>query len=488
MALNVPQRRTLGLALIASLCLHVGVGLSIFMPSGLFANTSHSSQFDDPSPPSGPDDQPEPPPPESRQPPRIRLGIERSSNATVTWLGFETPTEHEVTRESEVEQAALAPDTSGGQASGLPDALTMVPTPVSPPPAPPPAPVPDPAPDTEPPSQPNQQPTQQPTPQPAPEPNPEPAPQPVPAPAPAPTPQPEAPQPEEPPPLAPAPVTPPPAAPLREVLKIFAPESSTSEGPVAAPEPKLETLIDIDRPPRESTPDNAETTPPETTPPETKPSETKPSETKPTETQPSEVQPPVAPAAEPATSVQPQTVQPQTVQPQTVQPQTVQPQPPQPQSPQPETPPSLGPRPAPTTGLSESDADGRKVRQRLKSERESPAAALKRAVRFRPGQPAAVEGLDVRTVEPSFPTTLRFTSNPRNPVVVVNFNRRGRVVSATFLTDDRTKRIYDTGDPLIDNYLMTSLYLWTAKGKELDALPADNPEMVVSIVVEVTLR
>jgi hypothetical protein len=169
-------------------------------------------------------------------------------------------------------------------------------------------------------------------------------------------------------------------------------------------------------------------------------------------------------------------------------PQPTQPQPSQPLPPRPETPPSLGPRPAPTTGLSESDADGRKVRQRLKSEKESPAAALKRAVRFRPGQPAAVEGLDVKTVEPSFPTTLRFTSNPRNPVVVVNFNRRGRVVSATFLTDDKTKRTYDTGDSLIDNYLMTSLYLWTAKGKELEALPADNPEMVVSIVVEVTLR
>jgi hypothetical protein len=458
MALNLPQRRTLGLALIASLCLHLGVGLSIFMPSGLFANTSHSSQIDDPSQTRGPVDPPEPPEPplpESRQLPRIRLGIERSSNATVTWLGFESPTEHEVTRESEVEQAALAPDTSGGQASGLPDALTMVPTPVAPPPPPPPVPAPSPDPTS------NQatstEPTQQPTPQ---------SPPPI-APPPSPEPQPEA---------APAPVAPPPAAPLREILKIFAPESSTSEGPVAAPEPKLETLIDIDRPPRESTPDNPEITPPETQPSKTQPSETDPTETKPTEAQPSVVQPPATPAAEPVPTVEPATPQP------------TQPQPSQPLPPRPETPPSLGPRPAPTTGLSESDADGRKVRQRLKSEKESPAAALKRAVRFRPGQPAAVEGLDVKTVEPSFPTTLRFTSNPRNPVVVVNFNRRGRVVSATFLTDDKTKRTYDTGDSLIDNYLMTSLYLWTAKGKELEALPADNPEMVVSIVVEVTLR
>ncbi|MBX3362139.1 MAG: hypothetical protein KF705_11980, partial [Phycisphaeraceae bacterium] len=54
-------------------------------------------------------------------PPRLRLGIERSSHASVTWLGFDTPEEHQVTFQSEVEQAALAKQDSRGMQSGVPD-------------------------------------------------------------------------------------------------------------------------------------------------------------------------------------------------------------------------------------------------------------------------------------------------------------------------------------------------------------------------------
>ncbi len=47
-----------------------------------------------------------PPPEQQRQKPDIRLGIDRSEAATMTWLGFETPTEH-AALQATVEQSAM---------------------------------------------------------------------------------------------------------------------------------------------------------------------------------------------------------------------------------------------------------------------------------------------------------------------------------------------------------------------------------------------
>jgi len=57
------------------------------------------------------------PPPVSRD--RVPLGIRDSNAATITWIGFEAPTEHQA-RESTVEQAA---QTAGGGTPGAPGAI-----------------------------------------------------------------------------------------------------------------------------------------------------------------------------------------------------------------------------------------------------------------------------------------------------------------------------------------------------------------------------
>lgn len=39
----------------------------------------------------------------------------------------------------------------------------------------------------------------------------------------------------------------------------------------------------------------------------------------------------------------------------------------------------------------------------------------------------------------------------------------------------------------MDEPLLTAIYQWRAKGRELEALPADDPEATVSFVMEIYL-
>jgi hypothetical protein len=152
--------------------------------------------------------------------------------------------------------------------------------------------------------------------------------------------------------------------------------------------------------------------------------------------------------------------------------------------------PAPGPAPGPTTGSGTAPGvgEGEALRRGVRSDKESPAAALKRAVKYRPGRPLAVQGLEVRTVEPRFPVAVRLTSSPRNPVVTIHFNRRGVVTRAEFLKDDEKKIVYSTGTPAMDEPLLTAIYQWRAKGRELESLPTDDPDATVSFVMEIFLR
>lgn len=182
------QRRPLALALVASLLLHAGGALWLVSP------WSHRPQTLD-----------QPADALVQVSPKIpKLGIERSKAVTVTWVGFETPTEHQA-KLSEVEQAALTPVVGRSEqaaAEPSPPVPTPEPTPVTPPDQPQqeraaaepkPAPAAPAAPST--PmdalapiaiAPPEPQPT--PKPEPAPAPAPEPAKEEAPAPTPAPTP------------------------------------------------------------------------------------------------------------------------------------------------------------------------------------------------------------------------------------------------------------------------------------------------------------
>lgn len=89
---------------------------------------------------------------------------------------------------------------------------------------------------------------------------------------------------------------------------------------------------------------------------------------------------------------------------------------------------------------------------------------------FKPGMPLTGKGIRIRTVVPRFSTTTRLTAVPRNPVVVIRFNRAGRVVKAEFENNQGTG-YRDVDEPLLD-----AVYRWTAAGEQLNRIPAGTNE------------
>lgn len=149
--------------------------------------------------------------------------------------------------------------------------------------------------------------------------------------------------------------------------------------------------------------------------------------------------------------------------------------------------PTPGPKPGASVGNADAPGEGDAVRVGIRSDKESPASALKRALKYRPGRPVAVKGLELTTVEPRWPVSVRLTSNPRNPVLVIHFDRKGVVTRADFLKDEKKGMVYNTGEPAVDEPLRTAIFQWRAKGEELLQIPADNPDATVSIVMEIVL-
>ncbi|PCI10289.1 hypothetical protein COB72_03690 [bacterium] len=123
------------------------------------------------------------------------------------------------------------------------------------------------------------------------------------------------------------------------------------------------------------------------------------------------------------------------------------------------------------------------------SDRESAASIIKRAIKVNASnlhKPIVGKGLEISTVEPRFPATVRFTELPRNPVVMIQFGQNGRVRNAFFLAEG--KRIYNTGVPSVDEPLLNAIYKWKAKGKQIESLDANNPESVVEISMRIAFR
>jgi hypothetical protein len=113
------------------------------------------------------------------------------------------------------------------------------------------------------------------------------------------------------------------------------------------------------------------------------------------------------------------------------------------------------------------------------SDSESPATSREMSVTFTPGTPLAREGLRVRTVLPQFTTTTRTVTRPKqNPLIIIHFNRAGKVVKAEY-AQGRT-----TGTPALDGPLLDSIYQWSARGKKLQELPANDPSAVFVMRME----
>ncbi len=125
------------------------------------------------------------------------------------------------------------------------------------------------------------------------------------------------------------------------------------------------------------------------------------------------------------------------------------------------------------------------------SDRESTASKLKRALRVESkelNQPIAGQGLEIITVDPRFPASVRFTQLPRNPVVLIRFNATGKVAHVSFLRDEATGRVYDTGSRAVDEPLLNAIYQWRAKGERLAKLDAADRESTLEISMKILFR
>jgi hypothetical protein len=121
----------------------------------------------------------------------------------------------------------------------------------------------------------------------------------------------------------------------------------------------------------------------------------------------------------------------------------------------------------------------------LPSDRESLAAAIKGAQTLRPGKVAASRGLDVKTVAPRWSYTTTSTQRPRNPTIYVVFGRDGKVKDADFVRDGGVR--LDSGSEEVNEPLLTAIYSWTASGKPLRDLPADDPAAGVTLLFTILL-
>ena len=121
----------------------------------------------------------------------------------------------------------------------------------------------------------------------------------------------------------------------------------------------------------------------------------------------------------------------------------------------------------------------------IASDRESIATALKDAPVVRPGQVVASKGLEIATREARWTITTLMTRRPRNPTVSITFGRDGRVKRADFVSEGG--RRYSTGYDDVDQPLLNAIFSWTARGEPLRALPTNDPEAGVTIVLTIVL-
>ncbi len=118
----------------------------------------------------------------------------------------------------------------------------------------------------------------------------------------------------------------------------------------------------------------------------------------------------------------------------------------------------------------------------LPSDKESQAFALEKPIKWRPGQPAAAEGLEIKTVRPRWSTFIQLTAAPRNPRVIIKFRRDGAVHSVDL--------IRSSGSRPVDGPLIDALYNWIAEGEPLNQLPEtakDAPPATLAVEIWIDL-
>jgi len=117
------------------------------------------------------------------------------------------------------------------------------------------------------------------------------------------------------------------------------------------------------------------------------------------------------------------------------------------------------------------------------------ATRIKRAIEVDPHTPNAPivgKGMEILTVRPRYTAAVRLSAVPKNPIVVMWFDGKGKVSKAEFLRDG--KKVYSSGVVGVDQPLLNAMYQWRAKGKEIEALDADDPESLVEVSIKIVFR
>lgn len=114
--------------------------------------------------------------------------------------------------------------------------------------------------------------------------------------------------------------------------------------------------------------------------------------------------------------------------------------------------------------------------------READAFTIKQVLDASLGSPVVNQGLRIDTVRPEWTLATLMTQRPRNPIVSIAFDARGRVTEAVFIDGK------NTGIVAVDQPLLDAVYRWTAKGDLIDRLARERPDGVVWVQIRVMLR
>ncbi len=121
--------------------------------------------------------------------------------------------------------------------------------------------------------------------------------------------------------------------------------------------------------------------------------------------------------------------------------------------------------------------------QAMPDEREATATSTDTEMVYTAGQPLARAGLQIATVRPVFDAATRvldLRAARKQPVVLIGFARDGTVKDVTFANGG-------TGIRSIDEPIKTAVFRWTARGSDLEALPADDPDAAVTVRIRFSL-
>lgn len=116
----------------------------------------------------------------------------------------------------------------------------------------------------------------------------------------------------------------------------------------------------------------------------------------------------------------------------------------------------------------------------IESDKDSDASSTTVTAEYRNGKVIAGEGLDIKTVRPTFSKYTRVTAIPTNPIVEIQFDRTGKVRDVVMKQS--------SGYRDVDEPVKNAVWAWTAKGKVLEELASRRSDGVVKVEITILLR